>query len=73
MRPRLKATALPPATETETGCEITETDDGDDMIVKFIEYLRARMKTVIRLSYLVLGLLIVHYAVFVDKSSAHTR
>jgi hypothetical protein len=42
------------------------------MIVKFIEYLRARMKLVIRLSYLVLGLLMIHYGVFVDKSSAHT-
>jgi len=43
------------------------------MIVKIIEYLRARMKTVIRLSYLVLGLLMIHYGVFVDKSSAHTK
>ena len=43
------------------------------MIVKLIEYLRARMKTVIRLSYVVLALLIFHYAVFVDKSSAHTK
>jgi len=43
------------------------------MIVKFIEYLRARMKLVIRLSYLVLGLLMVHYGIFVDKSSAHTK
>jgi hypothetical protein len=31
------------------------------------------MKTVIRLSYVVLALLIFHYAVFVDKSSAHTK
>ena len=43
------------------------------MIVKLIEYLRARMKTVIRLSYVVLALLVFHYAVFVDKSSAHTK
>ena len=43
------------------------------MILKLIEYLRARMKTVIRLSYVVLALLIFHYAVFVDKSSAHTK
>jgi hypothetical protein len=52
---------------------INETHDGDTMIVKFIEYLRARMKLVIRLSYLVLGLLMVHYGIFVDKSSAHTK
>jgi hypothetical protein len=52
---------------------INERHDGDTMIVKFIEYLRARMKLVIRLSYLVLGLLMVHYGIFVDKSSAHTK
>lgn len=51
--------------------EINGTYNGDDMILKFIEYLRDRMKLVIRISYIVLGLLMVHYAVFVDKSSAH--
>ena len=41
------------------------------MIVKLIDYLRDRLKTVIRLCYVVLGLLVVFDVVFVDKHSAH--
>lgn len=42
------------------------------MLVKFIDYLRDRLKTVIRLCYVVLGLLVVYDVSFVDKHSAHT-
>ena len=41
------------------------------MIVKFIDYLRDRLKTVIRLCYVVLGLLVLFDIAFVDKHSAH--
>ena len=41
------------------------------MIVKFIDYLRDRLKTVIRLCYIVLGLLVLFDIAFVDKHSAH--
>jgi len=43
------------------------------MIVKFIDYLRDRLKIVIRLSYVVLALLVIIDATpAVDKSHAHT-
>ena len=42
------------------------------MLVNFIDYLRDRLKTVIRLCYVVLGLLVVYDVSFVDKHSAHT-
>ena len=42
------------------------------MLLKFIEYLRDRLKTVIRLCYAVLALLVVFDIIFVDKHSAHT-
>jgi hypothetical protein len=42
------------------------------MIVKLIDYLRDRLKTVIRVCYGVLALLVVFDIVFVDKHSAHT-
>jgi len=42
------------------------------MILNFIEFLRARMKMVIRSSYVVLALLVVYDWFFVDKHSAHT-
>jgi len=43
------------------------------MIVKLIDYLRDRLKTVIRLCYLVLALLIIIDATpIVDKHHAHT-
>jgi DMSO/TMAO reductase YedYZ heme-binding membrane subunit len=42
-------------------------------LVKLIDFLRDRLKTVIRISYVVLALLIVHYWFFVDKHSAHTK
>jgi hypothetical protein len=42
------------------------------MIVKFIDYLRDRLKTVIRLCYLVLGLLVIMDVVVVNKEHAHT-
>jgi hypothetical protein len=41
------------------------------MIVKLIDYLRDRLKMVIRLCYVVLGLLVVYDVAFVDKHSAH--
>lgn len=41
------------------------------MIVSFIDYLRDRQKTLIRLSYGTLALLVI-LDVFVDKSKAHT-
>ncbi len=41
------------------------------MLIKFIDYLRDRKKTVIRLSYGVLALLVV-IDVFVDKTKAYT-
>ena len=41
------------------------------MIVKLIDYLRDRLKTVIRICYGVLALLVVYDIVFVDKHSAH--
>ena len=41
------------------------------MIVKLIDYLRDRLKTVIRICYVVLGLLVVFDVLFVDKHSAH--
>jgi len=41
------------------------------MIVKLIDYLRDRLKTVIRLCYVVLGLLVLYDVTFVDKHSAH--
>jgi len=43
------------------------------MIVKLIDYLRDRLKIVIRLSYVVLALLVIIDATpVVDKSHAHT-
>ena len=43
------------------------------MIVKFIDYLRDRLKMVIRLSYAVLALLVIIDATpIVDKHHAHT-
>ncbi|MEK6197870.1 MAG: hypothetical protein N2B58_06825 [Desulfobacterales bacterium] len=41
------------------------------MIVKLIDYLRDRMKMVIRLCYVVLGLLVIYDVSFVDKHHAH--
>jgi hypothetical protein len=41
------------------------------MIVKLIDYLRDRLKTVIRICYGVLALLVVFDIAFVDKHSAH--
>ena len=41
------------------------------MIVKLIDYLRDRLKTVIRLCYVVLALLVVYDISFVDKHHAH--
>ena len=42
-------------------------------LVKLIDFLRDRLTTVIRISYVVLAGLIVHYWFFVDKHSAHTK
>ena len=42
------------------------------MIVKFIDYLRDRLKTVIKLCYLVLVLLVIMDVVVVNKEHAHT-
>ena len=42
------------------------------MIVKLIDFLRDRLKLVIRLSYVVLALLVIS-DFFIDKSEAHTR
>lgn len=44
------------------------------ILVRLIEYLRQRLKTVVRLSYVVLGLLVVVDALpfLVDKEHAHT-
>ncbi len=41
------------------------------MIVKLIDYLRDRLKTVIRICYGVLALLVLYDIFFVDKHSAH--
>ncbi|WP_028574010.1 hypothetical protein [Desulfonatronovibrio hydrogenovorans] len=41
-------------------------------LVKLIDYLRDRQKTLIRISYAVLGLLVVFDALFLDKAKAHT-
>jgi hypothetical protein len=41
------------------------------MIVKLIDYLRDRLKNVIRLCYVVLALLVVYDITFVDKQHAH--
>ena len=41
------------------------------MIVKLIDYLRDRMKMVVRLCYVVLGLLVIYDVTFVDKYKAH--
>ena len=41
------------------------------MIVKLIDYLRDRLKMVIRLCYVVLALLVVYDITFVDKHHAH--
>lgn len=42
------------------------------MIVKLIDFLRDRLKLVIRLSYVGLGLLVVWDYLFVSKEHAHT-
>lgn len=42
------------------------------MIVKFIDYLRDRLKLVIRLCFGVLVLLVLYDALLLDKSYAHT-
>ena len=42
------------------------------MIVKFIDYLRDRLKMVIRLCYIVLAFLVVIDATVIDKQNAHT-
>jgi short subunit fatty acids transporter len=42
------------------------------MIVKLIDYLRDRLKMVIRLCYVVLALLVVYDVTMVDKQHAHT-
>jgi drug/metabolite transporter (DMT)-like permease len=41
-------------------------------IVKLIDYLKARLKTVIRLCYAVLALLVLYDIFLLDKSKAHT-
>ncbi len=43
-----------------------------EMIVKMIDYLRDRLKTVIKVSYAILALLILVDWLFFDKSHAHT-
>lgn len=42
------------------------------MLVKFIDFLRDRLKTVIRLCYVGLALLVAWDLAFVDKHHAHT-
>ncbi len=42
------------------------------MIVKLIDFLRDRLKLVIRLSYVVLALLVVWDVLLLDKSHVHT-
>jgi hypothetical protein len=42
-------------------------------LVKLIEFLRNRLKTVVRICFAVLALLIVVDALFVNKEHAHTR
>ncbi len=42
------------------------------MIVQLIDYLRDRLKGVVRLSYVGLGLLVAWDLIFVDKHHAHT-
>lgn len=42
------------------------------MIVKLIDFLRDRLKLVIRISYAVLALLVVWDVLFVSKEHAHT-
>ncbi len=42
------------------------------MIVKMIDYLRDRLRLVIRLCYGVLALLVLYDALILDKSYAHT-
>jgi len=42
------------------------------MIVNLIDYLRDRLPTVIKLSFVVLGLLVAGDILFVDKEHAHT-
>ena len=42
------------------------------MIVNFIDFLRDRLKLVIRICYVVLALLVVFDILFVDKHHAHT-
>ncbi|HRT09302.1 MAG TPA: hypothetical protein P5233_13055 [Candidatus Paceibacterota bacterium] len=41
-------------------------------LVKLIEYLRNRLKTVVRLCWVALALLVVADILFVDKEHAHT-
>ncbi len=43
------------------------------MIVKLIDFLRDRLHTVIRISYVVLALLVVNDVLVIDKQHAHTR
>ncbi len=43
------------------------------MIVKLIDYLRDRLKTVIRYCFLVLGLVVVWDILIVNKEHAHTH
>jgi hypothetical protein len=45
------------------------------MLIKLIEYLRSHLKTVVRICYVGLGLLVVYDAIpfFVDKEHAHTK
>jgi len=42
------------------------------MIVKFIDFLRDRLKIVIWLCYAIMGFLVVNDALLVDKHHAHT-
>lgn len=44
-----------------------------NLIVRFIEFLRARMKAVVWGSVAILGLLVLADAWFVDKEHAHTK
>jgi hypothetical protein len=43
------------------------------MIVKLIDFLRDRLKLVIRLSYVGLALLVLWDIIFISKEHAHTR
>ncbi|MBU0730362.1 MAG: hypothetical protein KKE17_14560 [Proteobacteria bacterium] len=42
------------------------------MIVNLIDFLRDRLKTVVRICYAILAMLVVYDIIFVDKTHAHT-